>query len=124
MWLTGLGVDDPVLFGTAILALMTLLIGFGLLLGLLLPNTSAINTYAGFLVAPLIFMVGAVFTFDAGIPGAIFDVLPVSQAVKLIADGASPQQPFGAGPFSWVVIAVWALAGYGLLARIATRREL
>jgi hypothetical protein len=124
VWLTGLEVHDPVLFGTATFALIGLLIGFGLLLGLLLPNTSAINTYAGFLVAPLVFLAGAVFTFDSGIPGAIFDVLPFSQAVKLIADGVSPQQPFGAGPFSWLVIAVWALAGYGLLARLATRREL
>ena len=124
VWLTGLEVHDPVLFGTATFALISLLIGFGLLLGLLLPNTSAINTYAGFLVAPLIFLAGAVFTFDSGIPGAIFDVLPFSQAVKLIADGVSPQQPFGAGPFSWLVIAVWALAGYGLLARLASRLEL
>jgi hypothetical protein len=122
--LTGLDVHDPLLFFGAALALIISLVGFGLLLGLLMPNTSAINTYAGFLIAPLVFLAGAVFSFESGIVGAILDVLPLSQAVKLLADGVSPQPPFDAGPFAWLVILVWALAGYAILARIASRREL
>jgi ABC-2 type transport system permease protein len=122
--LTGLRIDDPLLFYGAAFALIVTLVGFGLLLGLLLPNSTAINTYAGFLVTPLVFLAGAVFKFESGIFGAILDVLPFSAAVKLLADGISPQQPFGAGPLAWLVIVVWALAGYGILARIATHREL
>jgi len=122
--LTGLDVSDPPLFYGAAFALIVTLVGFGLLLGLLLPNTSAINTYAGFLIAPLVLVAGAVFTFDSGILAALLDLLPLSQAVKLLADGVSPRQPFGAGPLAWLVIVVWATAGYGLLARIASRREL
>jgi hypothetical protein len=122
--LTGLDVHDPVLFGAATFALIVTLVGFGLLLGLLLPNTSAINTYAGFLIVPLVFLAGAVFQFDSGIVGALLDVIPFSQAVKLIADAISPQPPFGAGSIAWLVIGLWALAGYVILARIASRREL
>ena len=122
--LTGLELHDPLLFCTAVAALIVTLVGFGLLLGLLLPNTSAINTYAGFLIAPFVLLAGAVFTFDSGIGGAVLDVLPFTQSVKLIADSISPQEPFGAGPLAWLVIAVWALAGYVILARIASRREL
>jgi hypothetical protein len=122
--LTGLEISEPLLFCGAAAALIVTLVGFGLLLGLLLPSTSAINTYAGFLIVPLVFLAGAVFTFDSGIAGAILDVLPVSQAFKLLADGVSPQQPFGGGPLAWLVVAAWALAGYGILARIAARREL
>jgi ABC-2 type transport system permease protein len=122
--LTGLDVDDPLVFYGAVSALIVTLVGFGLLLGLLLPNAGAINTYAGFLIAPLVFLAGAVFTFESGILGAILDVLPLSRAVMLLADGVSPQQPFDAGPLAWLVIAVWAVAGYGILARIATHREL
>ena len=50
--LTGLDVNDPLLFFGATLALIVTLVAFGMLLGLLLPNTSAINTYAGFLIVP------------------------------------------------------------------------
>ena len=122
--LTGLDVSDPLLFYGATAALVVTLVGFGLLLGLLVSNTSAINTYAGFLIAPLVLIAGAVFSLDSGIAGATLDLLPLSQAVKLLADGVSPQQPFDAGQLAWLVIAVWALAGYVILARIASRREL
>jgi len=122
--LTGLDVSEPLLFYGATAALIVTLVGFGLLLGLLLPNTSAVNTYAGFLIWPLVFLAGAVFLFDSGIAEAVLSVVPLSEAVKLLADGVSPQQPFDAGPLAWLVVVVWAFAGYGLLARIATRREL
>lgn len=122
--LTKLDVHDPLLFSGAALALIVTLVGFGLLLGLLLPNTSAINTHAGFLIVPLVILAGAVFTFDSGIVGAILDVLPFSQAVKLLADGVAPQPAFGAGPLAWLVVGLWALTGYAGLARIASRREL
>ena len=54
----------------------------------------------------------------------ILDLLPFSQAAKLLGDGLSAEKPFDAGFASWVVIAVWALVGYVMLARISTRREL
>jgi len=33
-------------------------------------------------------------------------------------------QSFDAGPVAWAVIAAWALLGYAILARIASRKEL
>jgi ABC-2 family transporter len=122
--LTGLEVHDPLLFGGAVLALTVTLVGFGLLVGLLVPNTSAINTYAGFLIFPLVFLAGAVFTFDSGIVAGILDALPLSQAVKLLANGISSPRPFEAGVVAWLVIVAWAVGGYAVLARIASRREL
>jgi len=54
----------------------------------------------------------------------ILDLLPFSQAAKLLGDALSSQTLFDSGIVSWVVIGVWALLGYAVLARIASRREL
>src|SRR4051812_15063674 len=51
---TGLDIVDPPQFAAAAAALIVTLVGFGLLLGLLVQNAGALNTYAGFLVAPLL----------------------------------------------------------------------
>ena len=122
--LTGLHVDDSLQFGAATAALIVTLVGFGLLLGLLVPNAGALNTYAGFLVAPVLAAAGGVFAVDDGIIRTVLDALPFSQAVTLLADAVSARTVFDTGPFSWLVIAVWALAGHAVLVRIATRREL
>jgi hypothetical protein len=99
-------------------------VGFGLLLGLLVPNANAINTYGAFFLFPLIGLAGAVFFVDSGIFMTVLNLLPFSQAAKLLGDGVSARTPFDAGATSWAVIAIWALLGYVILARIATRREL
>ena len=54
----------------------------------------------------------------------LLDLLPFTQATKLVTDGLSPEAPFAAGAVPWVVIAIWAVGGYALLARISARREL
>jgi hypothetical protein len=122
--LTNLEVHDPLLFFGAAFALIVTLVGFGLLLGLLIPNSNAINTYGGFLVFPFVALAAATFFVDSGIFATLLEVLPFTQAAKLLGDGVSAQAPFDAGPVAWLVIAAWALAGYGVLARIASRREL
>ena len=106
------------------LALIVTLVGFGLLLGLLVPNAGALNTYAGFLVVPVLAAAGAVFAVDSGIFGTMLDLLPFSQAVRLLADAVSPRPVFDTGPLAWLVIARGRSAGHAMLARIATRREL
>ncbi len=122
--LTKLDVAHPLLFFGAALALIVSLVGFGLLLGLLIPNSNAINTYGAFFLIPLVGLAAAVFFVESGIFLTILDLLPFSQAAKLLGDGLSADKPFDAGFVSWFVIAVWALAGYVILARISTRREL
>lgn len=121
---TQFDVNAPLLFLGAAFALTVSLVGFGLMIGLLWPNSAAINTYGGVLTLPLIGLAGATLFTDSGILSAILDVLPFSQATKLLADGLSPRTPFHAGLASWAVIAAWALVGYLLLARIASRREI
>jgi hypothetical protein len=122
--LTGLDVADPLLFYGAAFALIVCLVGFGLLLGLLIPNSNAINTYGGFLVFPLLAVVVAVFFAPTRIVGTILDVLPFSQATRLLGNGLTPEAPFHPGMLAWVVIAAWAAAGYASLVRIAARREI
>ena len=122
--LTRLEVHNPWLFFGAALALTVSLVGFGLLMGLLIPNSNAINTYGAFLLFPFVFLAAAAFFVEGGVFGAILDVLPFSQAAKLLADGLSAQSPFDAGLGAWVVIAAWALIGYALLAQITSRREI
>ena len=121
--LTGLEVHDPPLFFGAALALTLSLVGFGLLMGLLIRNANTINTYGAFLLFPFIGLAAAVFFVETGPLATILDLLPFSQAAKLLADGVSAQSPFDAGLSSWVVIAAWALLGYAVLGRITARRE-
>ncbi len=122
--LTRLDVHDPLLFASATVALTVSLVGFGLLLGLLVPNANTINTYGAFLLFPMVGLAAAAFFVESGIFSTIVQLLPFSQAAMLLGDSASSTTPFGAGAVAWLVIGAWALAGYALLARIASRREL
>jgi ABC-2 family transporter protein len=122
--LTQIHVHNPLQLFAAAFALTASLVGFGLMMGLLWPNSAAINTYAGFLTLPLIGLAAAALFIDPGVFATILDLLPFPQATKLLADGLSPQTPFHAGLGSWAVIATWALLGYIILARIASRREI
>jgi ABC-2 type transport system permease protein len=121
--LTKLEVHDPLRFSAAVFALIVTLVGFGLLIGLLIPNANAINTYGAFLLTPLVAVAIAVFVVGPGIVATVLDVVPLSQAAKLLGDSVSEPPPFGAGAGAWLVIAAWALAGHVVLARVASRRE-
>jgi hypothetical protein len=120
---TGMEMHDPLLFAAAALGLLVSLVGFGLLLGLLAPSSNAINTYGAFLVAPVAGAAVAVFVLDPGVVRTILDGLPFTQAAKLLGNGVAPGA-FHTGAVAWLVIGAWALAGYGALVRVASRREL
>jgi hypothetical protein len=75
-------------------------------------------------VFPFVALAAAAYFAESGILATIVELLPFSQAAMLLGDGVSEQAPFGAGPVAWLVIAVWAVAGYAGLARIASRREI
>ncbi len=121
--LTDLSPDEPLLFWGASVGLLVSLVGFGILLGLLSRNATAINTYGTFLLFPIVgAAVGVLFVEDGPLK-VLLDVLPFSQATKLLFDGLSPERPFDAGLVSWAVLAAWTVAGYVLLTRIASRRE-
>ena len=110
-------------FYAAGLGLIVSLVGFGVLLGLLSRNATAINTYGALLLFPIIGAAIAVLFVEDGPLKLLLDVLPFSQAMRLMFDAMSPARPFDAGLVAWAVIAAWGVAGYLLLARIAGRRE-
>ena len=123
--ITGLAINDPLMFFAATVGLVASLVGFGLLFGLLVGNANVINTYGAFFLLPLLGLGVAVFFVDSGWFSTVLDVLPFSQATRLLGSGMSDQEPFGSvGVVPWVVIGVWAVTGWALLSRIATRREL
>ena len=95
--LTGLPVDDLPQFAAATAALIVTLVGFGLLLGLLVHNAGALNAYGGVLVVPVLGAAAAAFAVDSGIIRTVLDLLPFSQAVRLLADGISPRPVFDTG---------------------------
>lgn len=123
--ITDLALDSPVPFVLAAVGFVVSMVGFGLLLGLITANSNAINTYGGFALIPFIglalapLFVPADAAFDT-----VLDVLPFSQATKLMGDGMSAATPFDTGAVAWIVIAAWAIVGYAVLARFAARREL
>jgi hypothetical protein len=121
--LTDLGPDDHLAFYAAGLGLIASLVAFGVLLGLLSRNATAINTYGTLLLFPIIGAAVAVLFVDDGPLKVVLDVLPFSQATRLLFDAMSPDRPFDAGIGAWAVIAAWGVAGYLLLARISSRRE-
>lgn len=122
--LTGLDVHEPVAFAAAALGMVASLVGFGLLLGLVVGNANAINTYGGFGLLPLLALGSAVFLVDEGWPLTAFDVLPITQAMRLMADALASEQPFDPGAVAWLVLVAWTAAGALGLARLASRREL
>jgi hypothetical protein len=123
MALTGLHVDAPVQFAAAAAGLIVGLVAFGLLLALLVPSAGALNTYAGVLGVPLLAATGSAFSVDSGIIGAVLDLLPISQAMRLLADAVSSRPALDTGAGSWLVVAAWALGGYSALGRIVSRWE-
>ena len=88
--LTQIHVHNPLQLFAAAFALSASLVGFGLMMGLLWPNSAAINTYAGFLALPLIGLAAAALFIDPGVFATILNLLPFPQATKLLADGLSP----------------------------------
>ena len=120
---TDLELHDPAQFAGAAFALVVSLIGFGLLIGLLVGNANTINTYGGVLLMPVSAAIVAVFFVEDGVVATVLDVLPFTQAARLLADGVAAPVPFGAGATAWAVVAAWAVLGYILLVRLVTRRE-
>lgn len=121
--LTSIGVEEPVPFVLAAVAMVASLVGFGMLFGLAVANATTINTYGGVALIPFVGLAVAVFFVDSGVLKTILDVLPFSQATRLMGDAVSGASPFDAGAVSWAVVLAWALAGYGLLMRFARTRE-
>ena len=121
--LTRLRPDDIRTFaaGTAMLALA--IIGLGLLLGGLFRSAQQVYSWSSVMLIPVI---GPAFAVGLPVPAiidTIFKVLPTSQGMRILANGLAGQTLFSDVWLSYLVLAIWAAAMYGLLAWRLSRRE-
>jgi ABC-2 type transport system permease protein len=123
--LTRIAPADPATFVASLGLLSVTLIGFGLLLGSILPSTQLQN-WTGFLLIPVIapaFLVGLPLD-PAPALQILVNLFPTSQGSRLAVNGLSGKALFGDAWLSYLVIAVWCALAYGLLWwRLATRED-
>lgn len=121
--LTRLRPSAPVTFVGSLLLLSLAMLGLGLLLGQLFKNANQLNTWSGFLLAPMVapaYLVG----FDMPhVVNILLDILPTSQATRLAMNGLSGETLFANAWLSVLVIIAWAVAAYGILLWRLSRRE-
>lgn len=121
--LTRLRPEDMLTFvtGTGLLALA--LIGIGLLLGGLFRNAQQVYTWSSVILIPVI---SPAFVVGLPVPDAVEAALrlfPTSQGMRIIANGLTGKPFFSDTWVSFIVVGLWALGAYGLLAWRLARRE-
>ncbi|HEX5163779.1 MAG TPA: ABC transporter permease [Thermomicrobiales bacterium] len=120
--ITGIMPVDTLLFFGGLAAFSIALVGFGLLLGGLF-TASQLNTWGGLLLLPVLF---PAFVTGLPVPRALELIalaIPTSHATRICLNAISGEAIFDQLWLSFVVIALWALAGYGLLLWRLSRRE-
>jgi len=122
MTITGIMPEDLALFVSGMAMLSIALVGFGLLLGGLF-NATQLNTWGGLLLLPVLFP-----AFVTGLPMPRMVeitslILPTSHATRIAVNGISGEAIFNNLPLSFLVLALWAIAGYALLLWRLSRRE-
>jgi MFS family permease len=121
--LTRLRPEDLATFvaGTGLMAFA--LIGIGLLIGGLFKSAQQVYSWSSVMLIPVI---GPAFVVGLPIPDALdaaFRVLPTSQGMRILANGLAGRELFTDLWQAYLVLIVWAVAMYGLLAWRLSRRE-
>lgn len=109
------------LAGAALLSVT--LTGFGLLVGGVFRNANQLNTWSGIILLPVI---APAFVIGLGLPRAlevVLDVLPTSQAMKLMVNGLAGQALFADTWLSYLVLLAWTVIAYGALLFSLSRRQ-
>lgn len=122
LMVTGIVPKSMLLFAGGMAAFSLALIGFGLLLGGLF-SAAQLNTWGGLLLIPILFP-----AFSTGLPTPraleiVALLLPTSHATRIAVNGISGEAVFNYLGLSFLVLALWAAAGYGLLLWRLSRRE-
>lgn len=112
--LTGVAPANGSTFVASIGLLSVALAGFGLLLGSML-TASQMNTWGSIFLIPVIL---PPFLIGLSLPGPLalaFSALPSTQAMRLILNSATADLFYTNAWVSYLVIALWGVAAYGLL---------
>lgn len=107
--------------GTALLSLA--LIGVGLLIGGLFKSAQQVYSWSSVMLIPVI---GPAFAVGLPVPDVVntlFKALPTSQGMRVMTNGMAGEALFSDAWQSYLVVGLWALAAYGLLAWRLSRRE-
>ncbi|MDQ2951228.1 MAG: ABC transporter permease, partial [Chloroflexota bacterium] len=107
--------------GTALLALA--LIGMGLLIGGLFKSAQQVYSWSSLMLLPVI---GPAFAVGLPVPPAVdlvLRALPTSQGMRIMTNGLAGKPLFSDEATSFVIVGLWALAAYALLAWRLSRRE-
>ena len=121
--ITGTTPEDWPLFAAAVALLALALIGLGLLMAGFFKNANQLNTWASFLLIPVVAP-----AFIVGLPTpdllqTVAGALPTGAAAKLLFNSAAAEPIFANQLLSIVVVAAWAVLAFGLLLWQLSRRQ-
>ncbi|HLI51142.1 MAG TPA: ABC transporter permease [Thermomicrobiaceae bacterium] len=121
--ITGTRLKAPVLFVGGAFLLSVAVLGFGLMLAGIFKSANQLNTWSGVILIPII---APAFIVGFGGPKAlriIMDVLPTSQAMKILINGLDNKTYFTDIWLSFLVILAWGVIAYVLLLWSLRRRQ-
>jgi ABC-2 type transport system permease protein len=120
--LTRVPLDRPGLFLLGAAGMIVSIVGFGLCLAYVFRSADKLNTWGWVIVMPVIAPAFVVGLDPPGWADAICQALPTGQGMRLMVDGALPEDVFGGVGLALVVFAVWGAGGLLLLSRLLARR--
>jgi ABC-2 type transport system permease protein len=123
MTITGVGVDEFVVFYGAVALLSIALLGFGLLLGSIFRNANQLNTWSGIILLPVIAPAFAIALPAPQIVTTLAESTPTGQATKLMLNGVSGERLFSNIAIPIAVICLYGVVAYVLLLWDMRRRE-
>lgn len=121
--ITGTAMKAPALFVGGVFVLSVAVLGFGLMLAGIFKSANQLNTWSGVILIPII---APAFIVGFGGPPALrilMDVLPTSQAMKILINGLENKAYFTNIWLSFLVIVAWGVVAYILLLWSLRRRQ-
>jgi ABC-2 type transport system permease protein len=99
------------------------LIGVGLIMAGLFKSANQLNTWSGVFLIPVIVPAALVSAPVDGVVEAVLLALPTSQMMRLLTDATVGDSVFGGAWLSFLVIVVWGIVAYAVVAWQLSRRQ-